>query len=70
MKHKALHLSLFAFFWMAYTLPALAEPVTPPDEEDPVYQDPAPIDDWFPLLVFAGIILGMIYLVKRESKTF
>lgn len=54
---------------MAYTLPAMAQPVDPPGEDDPIYQDPTPIDNWI-LLLLAGSFIGIYCLIRHRKQNF
>lgn len=57
-----------AFLWAIFTLPAMAGPVDPPGEDDPIYEDPTPIDNWMLLLILAGVAVGSYFLMKYRQK--
>lgn len=43
-------------------------PDSPDGEEDPYSEvDPAPIDDHLFVLLFAGLLLGIYFMMKRKS---
>lgn len=65
MKHKILNYILPILPLFLYTIPAIAQPNPPDDGDDPL---PAPIDDWVPHLVFAGIIIGIYLVFKYQRK--
>lgn len=67
MKNKIFKYGLGVILWAVFTLPALAGPVDPPGEDDPV--DPVPIDNAMILLILAAVILGFYYLKFRGIKT-
>ncbi len=64
MKKDVLKYGLLAFFWLAYTLPAMADPNDPDLDDDP----PAPIDNWALLLILAGVILGLYFIMKYRRR--
>ncbi len=67
MKNNILKFGLLALFFLAYTLPVMADLDNPPDydeDNDP----PAQIDNWVLILSFAGIVLGIYFLVQRQQK--
>jgi len=69
MKNQILKFGLLAFLWMVYTLPAIAQPVDPPGEEDPFEpEDPTPIDNWMLLLILASVAVGVYFLMKHRRK--
>jgi len=55
-----------AFMWLAYTFPAMAGPVDPPGEDDPI--DPAPINKWALILIMAAITIGIYVIMKYKRK--
>lgn len=64
MKRKIHKYGLLAFLWLAYTLPAFADPNDPDDSDDPQ----APIDNWLLLLILAGVALGVYFIMKYKNK--
>ena len=52
---------------MVYTLPAIAQPVDPPTDDDPL-EDPTPIDNWILLLILASVAVGVYFLMKHRRK--
>lgn len=68
MKNKILKYGFSAIIWFVFTLPILAGPADPPGEDDPSYIDPSPIDSWQFLLVFAGIISGVYFILKYRRS--
>lgn len=68
MKNKIIRYGLPVLLWMVYTFPAIAQPVEPPTEEDPLEPDPTPIDNWILFLVFLSVALGICYFRNREIK--
>lgn len=69
MKNQILKFGLWAFLWMVYTLPAIAQPDDPPTDEDPWEEpDPTPIDNWVLLLILAGVAVGVYFVVKYRRR--
>lgn len=67
MKRVIQKYGLLAFLWLAYTLPAFADPNDPDDGDDP---PAAPIDNWLLLLILAGVALGIYFIMKYKRKQF
>lgn len=69
MKMNVLKSGLLGILWMVYSLPILAGPVDPPGEDDPIYEDPTPIDNWMLLLLMGAVAVGIYFLVKYRRKS-
>lgn len=55
-----------ALMWLVYTIPAIAGPVDPPGEDDPI--DPVPLNMWEFVLICAAITIGIFFLVKSFRR--
>jgi|GEM_PF-525283 len=60
MKNNIFKYGLGAILWIVFTFPALAGPMDPPGEDDPI--DPAPIDSGIWLLIILAFFTGIYYL--------
>lgn len=65
MKRGIQKYGLLAFLWLAYTLPAFADPNDPDPSDDPL---PAPIDNWVIMLAVAAAALGIYFVMKYKNK--
>jgi len=66
MKNNILKLSLLALFFLAYTLPVMAQEEGE-NPNDPPAEDDVPIDNWQMLLVMVALAVG-IYFVSKYRK--
>lgn len=69
MKNNILKFGLLAFLWMVYTLPAIAQPIEPPSEDDPFEPEPAPIDNWVVFLIFMSVAVG-VYFINTHKRSY
>jgi len=65
--NKCILKSVFAVCWLMVTVPCLAYPEDPIGEDDPVYQDPMPIDNNAWLLTLIALVLGA-WLLTNWNK--
>jgi len=68
MRNKIFKTILVVYLWGFYALSLKAQPTDPPGEDDPIYQDPTPIDNWMLLLILASVVVGVYFIAKYERK--
>lgn len=52
---------------MVYTITLTAQPSDSGDEFDGMDPDPTPIDNGFTLLIMAGVIVGIFFLLQQKK---
>ncbi|MFA7687868.1 MAG: hypothetical protein WCY25_08385 [Moheibacter sp.] len=72
MRNKIFKTILVVYLWGFYALSLKAQPTDPPGEDDPIYEDPTPIDQWMLVLLMMGVLIATyhFYYKRRNLNDF